>query len=169
MANEKLMMDMKSTTAAITRAESNEQQRNWSKVFLAQKAEHPLKNYDPTRTHLNFEVTKGGKIQPIDTSRTIDQKMNDILKERGIKNPNCKGCKQPQRILAKFVFGANRKRMHKIAFGDQKVDLSKGADNSNITRTKDIEKWAVDVYKHVAKKYGEENIVIARCCPSNQT
>ena len=159
MANEKLMMDMKSTTAAITRAESNEQQRNWSKEFLAQKAEHPLKNYDPTRTHLNFEVTKGGKIQPIDTSRTIDQKMNDILKERGIKNPNCKGCKQPQRILAKFVFGANRKRMHEIAFGDQKVDLSKGADNSNITRTKDIEKWAVDVYKHVAKKYGEENIV----------
>ncbi len=159
MANEKQMMDMKSTTQAITTAESNEQQRNWSKEFLAQKAEHPLKNYDPTRTHLNFEVTKGGKIQPIDRTKTIDQKMNDILKERSIKNPNGKDSKQPHRILAKFVFGGNRKRMHEVAFGDQKVDLSKGADNSNITRSKDIEKWAVDVYHFAARKYGEENIV----------
>ena len=159
MTKAKQMMDMKSTTSAITTAESNEQQRNWTQEFLQKKAGHPLKNYDPTRTHLNFEVTKGGKIQPIDTSMSIDEKMNQILQERGIKNPNGKNCKQPQRILAKFIFGGNRDRMRELAFGDQKVNFGKGADNSNLTRKEDIEKWAVDVYKSVAKRYGEENIV----------
>lgn len=154
------MMDLRSTKKSITEAESNEQQRKWSKEFYDKKSKIPWKNYDPTRAHLNFEVTKGGKIQPIDTSKTIDQKMNDILEARGIPNPNTKkDCKQPQRILAQILFGGNRERMHEIAFGDQKVDLSKGADNSNITRKEGIEKWALDVYKHVAKKYGEENIV----------
>ena len=95
MTKAKQMMDMKSTTSAITTAESNEQQRNWNRNMWVNKSNDPLKNYDPTRTHLNFEVTKGGKIQPIDTSMSIDEKMNQILQERGIKNPNGKNCKQP--------------------------------------------------------------------------
>lgn len=49
--------------------------------------------------------------------------------------------------------------MHELAFGNQTVNLSKGADNSNITRNKDIEDWARDVYSFVAKKFGEENII----------
>ena len=156
----KQVMDIRKNKDGISGAESNEQQRKWSRDFLQQKANDSTANYDPTRVHLNFEVTKGGKIQPIDTSRTIGQKMNDILEARGIPNPNArKDVKRKQNILAQFIFGGNRKRMHEIAFGDQKVDLSKGADNSNITRKEGIEKWAVDVYRFVCRKFGEENIV----------
>ena len=154
------MMDIRSSKERISTAESNEQQRKWSKDFLKLKANDPLKNYDPTRAHLNFEVTSGGKIQPIDTSRTIDEKMSQILQERGIINPNEReNAKRKNRILAQFIFGGNRERMRELAFGNQKVDYGKGADNSNIMRSKDIEKWAIDVYKHVSKRFGEENIV----------
>ena len=159
MAKAKQMMDMRSSKERISGAESNEQQRNWNKELWSNKANDPLKNYDPTRAHLNFEVTRGGKVQAIDTSMSIDEKMNQILMVRGIKNPNCKNCKQPQRILAKFVFGGNRELMRELAFGNQTVDYGKGADNSQLERKEDIEKWAVDVYKFVAKRYGEENIV----------
>ena len=159
MAKAKQMMDMRSSKERISGAESNEQQRNWNKELWSNKANDPLKNYDPTRAHLNFEVTRGGKVQAIDTSMSIDEKMNQILMVRGIKNPNCKNCKQPQRILAKFVFGGNRELMRELAFGNQLVVYSKGANNSHITRSKEIKKWAVDVYKSVAKHFGEENII----------
>ena len=48
--------------------------------------------------------------------------------------------------------------MHRLAFGEQQVNLDKGADNSGITRSPEIEKWAVDMYKFMSKKYGEKNI-----------
>ena len=48
--------------------------------------------------------------------------------------------------------------MHEIAFGNQTVNFDKGADNSHIERSKDIEEWAKDVYSFVSDKYGEENI-----------
>ena len=78
-------MDIRSSKERISGAESNEQQRNWNKNMWVNKTNDPLKNYDPTRAHLNFEVARGGKIQPIDTSMSIDEKMNQILQERGIK------------------------------------------------------------------------------------
>jgi len=49
--------------------------------------------------------------------------------------------------------------MQEIAFGEQKVNFEKGADNSQIERCKEIEEWAKDVYSFVSDKYGEENIV----------
>jgi len=49
--------------------------------------------------------------------------------------------------------------MHELAFGEQKVNLDKGADNSHITRCKDIEEWAQDIYRFAANKWGEDNIV----------
>ena len=45
--------------------------------------------------------------------------------------------------------------MHRLAFGNQTVDLEYGADNSAITRCKDIEEWAKDIYSpatNVAKR-----------------
>lgn len=48
--------------------------------------------------------------------------------------------------------------MHELAFGTQKVDLKKGADNTCIKRKSDIERWAKDVYSFVSGKYGEQNI-----------
>lgn len=151
---------MRSTTMGISSMESNEQQRNWSDEQWRRKASDSLSNYDPTRASLNFEVTKGGVVQPIDKARSIGQKMEDILHARGIKDPNKReSVRRRQRTLAQFIFGGNRERMHELAFGSQKVDLSKNADNSSIVRSKDIENWAVDVYNFVARRYGEDNIV----------
>ena len=80
--------------------------------------------------------------------------MADILRSRGIKDPN-EGLAEPRfRTVVNFIFGGSRERMTELAFGDQKVNLTHGADNSHLTRCKDIEEWAKD-----ADKYGEENIV----------
>lgn len=160
MAGRKQVMDVRSTTEGISTQESNEQQRNWNEKHWQKKAHEPLSNYDPTRAHLNFEVVKGGIIQPIDTSKTIAQKMAENLQSRGIKDPNARqNVRRAKRTIAQFIFGGNRERMHEIAFGTQSVNLSKGADNSNITRQKDIEEWAKDVYGFVAKRFGEDNII----------
>ena len=160
MGDRKQVMDMRSNTDGISNAESNEQQRKWTDNLWDKKAKDSLANYDPSRAHLNFEVTKGGKVQPIDTSKSIQQKMDENLSARGIKNPNArKDVKRKQRILAQMIFGGSRDRMLEIAFGDQEVDFTKGADNSHLTRSKDIEKWAVEVYNFVAKRFGEDNIV----------
>ena len=69
---------MRSTTSGVSSQESDEQQRNWTKQHWKKKAKDSLSNYDPTRAKLNFEVIKGGIIQPIDTSKTIDIKQKGI-------------------------------------------------------------------------------------------
>lgn len=143
---------------AITVSESDEQQRNWNDQMWDRKAHENGANYDRTRAHLNFEIAKGGVVQPIDTSKSITQKMWESLNSRGI-DPYKKRYNKNRIFLAKMIFQGSRSMMHKIAFGEQQVDLTRGADNSHITRTKDIENWAKDIYDYVAKKYGEENIV----------
>ena len=91
MADRKQVMDIRPNSEGISQAESNEQQRNWSEDFLHKKSNDPLANYDPTRTHLNFEVARGGIIQAVDKSKSIMQMMADNLSARGIKDPNALG------------------------------------------------------------------------------
>ena len=154
------VMDMRSTTSGVSVQESDEQQRNWTKQHWEKKANDSLSNYDPTRAKLNFEVVKGGIVQPIDTSKTIAEMMAENLAARGIKDPNARpNAVMKRRTVAQFIFGGNRERMHELAFGNQTVDLTKGADNSSIVRCKDIEEWAKDVYSFMAKRFGEDNII----------
>lgn len=119
--------------------------------------------FDPTRERLNFEVGKGGVITPINKEYSIVQRFKDNLKSRGIEDPNDikrkKGMKPNRRTVANIIIGGSREQMHKLAFGDQMVDLSRGADNSHIHRHESIEKWAVDMYNYIAKRFGEENII----------
>ena len=160
MAGQKQVMDLRSNAEGITTLESNEQQRNWTQEHTLKKVKDPLANYDPTRFHLNFEVVKGGIVQPIDTSKTIAQKLAENLAARGIKDPNDRpNVKRKRRTVAQFIFSGNRERMLELAFGNQVVNLSKGADNSHLTRQKDIEEWTKDVYGFVAKHFGEDNII----------
>lgn len=115
-------------------------------------------SYDVTREKLNFEVTKGGKVVPVNKNKSIPRRIKEILKARGIKDPN-DGKNPPTRnTVGSFILGGSREQMHRIAFGNQKVNLDPGADNSHITRQKAIEDWAVDMYNFMARKYGEENI-----------
>lgn len=141
----------------VARETSNEIQRKRSEK-AAQYA-HQVGNYDPTRVHLNFEIVKGGKIQPVDKSRSIPRRMKEMLKERGIADPN-EGLEEPKyRTVVNFILGGSRERMHEIAFGSQKVDLTEHSDNSNIRLTDDFQKWSKEMYQFMAERYGEENIV----------
>lgn len=156
MAQAKQVLDIRASKGFDV-ALSDEEQRNRSENTL----KHALAtgNYDPTREHLNFEVTRGGKVQPIDKSKSIPQLMAENLAARGIKDPN-EGLEEPRfRTVVNIIMGGSRERMHEIAFGDQKVNLDKGADNSHITRTRDIEQWAKEMRQFIADKFGEENIV----------
>ena len=155
MVTPKQVMDFR-PSKGITTAQSNEHQRRWTEKGWG--SAESTGNYDRSRERLNFEV-RGGKVCPIDKSRSIPERMADILRSRGIKDPN-EGLAEPRfRTVVNFIFGGSRERMTELAFGDQKVNLTHGADNSHLTRCKDIEEWAKDVYRFVADKYGEENIV----------
>jgi hypothetical protein len=83
MEERKQVMDMRSTTSDISQLESDDLQRIWSEEQWKNKAKDSLANYDPTRAALNFEVAKGGVVQPIDRSKSIAQKMAENLAARG--------------------------------------------------------------------------------------
>ncbi len=150
-----------SPSAGITTNQSNEHQRRWSKGNWERAAK--TGNYDITRAKLNFEIAKGGVVQPIDSSVSIRQRMRKTLAERGIVDPNVelerKGKDANRRTVVNFIFGGSRDQMHKLAFGNQVVNLEHGADNSRITRCQDIEEWAKDIYRFACDKWGEENIM----------
>lgn len=155
MANAKQVMDVH-VSKGMTSAQSNEHLRRRSEK--AQEYAMSKGNYDPTRERLNFEVVSGGKIRPVDKGRSIPQRMADLLRWRGIKDPN-EGLSEPKyRTVVNFIFGGSRERMQELAFGSQAVNYDKGADNSAVVRKSDIERWAKDVYTFVSGKYGEENI-----------
>lgn len=155
MASAKQVMDFR-PSKGITTAQSNEHQRRWTEKGWQSAV--ALGYYDRSRERLNFEI-RNGKVCPVDKSRSIPERMAEILRDRGIKDPN-EGLEEPRfRTVANFIFGGSRERMTELAFGNQKVDLTHGTDNSHLHRCKDIEDWAKDVYRFVADKYGEENIV----------
>lgn len=135
--------------------QSDEHKRNWGDRKWERVKGYGA--YDRTREHLNFEIVKG-RITPVDKSKSIPDAIRENLAERGIKDPN-EGLREPKyRTVVNFIFGGSRERMHQLAFGDQHVNLEKDADNSSIRRHSDIEKWALDIYRFVADRYGEENI-----------
>lgn len=119
--------------------------------------------YDPTRVDLNFEVGRGGVIMPVNKNYSIVQRFNDNLRNRGIEDPNKKKKKEGKapnrRTIANIILGGSRDQMHRLAFGDQKVNTARGADNRHIQRKEDIEKWAKDMYDFVSRQFGEENII----------
>ena len=152
----KQVMDIRASKG-ITVGQSNEHQRRWSEKGWNNAT--ATGNYDRSREPLNFEIKKEGIISSVDKRKSIPQLMAENLAERGIKDPN-EGRETPKyRTVVNFIFGGTRERMHEIAFGNQKVDLTQGVDNSHIKRSPDIERWAQDVYRFANDKWGEENIV----------
>ncbi len=138
--------------------QSKEHQRDWSESSW--KEALATGNFDRAREHLNFEIV-GGKIQPVDKSKSIGQRLAENLAARGIKDPN-EGLEEPKfRTIGDFMFSGTHERMVEMAFGDQPVVIEKGNNLSNlgIKRCPEIEQWALDIYNFVAGKYGEQNIV----------
>ncbi len=118
-------------------------------------------NFDPTRERLNFEI-KNGKVAPVNKQLSIPRRIKIILSERGIKDPNQilakQGKKPNRRTVANIILGGSRDQMHRLAFGEQQVNLEHGADNSAIKRMPEIENWAKDMYRFMSDKFGEKNI-----------
>ena len=155
----KQMCDIK-PGKGISRGESTEQLRNYKiKDPDAKKYGY----FDPTREKLNFEVGRGGVIMDVNKQYPLDQRMKDNLRRRGIKLPSpihcADGSTKERRTVVFLMLGGNRERMRELAFGDQHVNFERDADNRGVERKEDIERWAVGLYKFIAKKYGEENII----------
>ena len=147
-------------SAGMTADQSNEHQRKWTERGWKDAAKRM--NYDRTRELLNFEIAKGGIVQSIDKTKSIPQRIKETLAARGIMDPNeelkRKGKEPNRRTVVNIIFGGSREQMHHLAFGNQSVDLTHGADNSHIVRCPDIEEWAKDVYRFACDKWGEDNI-----------
>ena len=142
-----------------TTAQSNEHQRRWTEAGWENAIAHG--NYDRSRERLNFEITKGCVVSPIDKSKRMPERMAENLRERGIKDPN-EGRKEPKfRTIADFILSGSRDQMRKMAFGDQKVNYDAGfnEDNLNLKRMPEIDNWAKDMYRFMSDRYGEENII----------
>lgn len=162
---QKQMFDIQPVKGDIDVALSNEEQRKWTEKQWENHVANRLMCYDRTRSHLNFEV-RDGKVQEIDRSMTIQERMDESLRSRNIKNPNKTPNRQgklpdkPRLVAAMISIGGNRERMHELAYGEYGlVDLRKGADNSGIVRKKEIEDWAVDSYNFCCRKFGKDNVI----------
>lgn len=153
MSSPKQMMDFKPIKSVDANV-SNEHQRNWSDDLFERKAKDPNHNYDRTRTALNFQVGPGGVITPIDKSRRIGDKIEEIIKKH--LRPDARVTAISNRAVM-VVFGGNRERMREMAFGSQVLNEYEET-NSHLMRQPEIERWAKDIYGFVCREFGEENV-----------
>ena len=153
----KQVCDLK-PSKGMTRAQSNEHLR------IAQQSAYNKQvsgTQDPTREHLNFEIDRGGVVKEVDKDTSIPTRIREILKSRGITDPNAglsEDDPRRRRTVANIILEGSRDVMRQLAFGNQEVNFKRGSDNSQVTRCPGIEKWAQDMYHFMADKYGEDNI-----------
>ena len=155
--------------AGFTTAQSNEHLRNWTEKGWA--SANANGRIDRSRQHLNFEITKGGRVQPINRSRSIPQLFAARLKELGIKDPNEGRNVQNIRTMADFIISGTHETLHRLAFGDQEVrfdfadanelvpDPERNGVNAELVRRPEIELWAKDMYDTLCGKFGEDNVL----------
>ena len=137
----------------ITVAQSNEHLRVGQQNAYMKKVSG---TQDPTREHLNFEIGR-----EVDKDTSIPTRIREILKARGITDPNAglsEDDPRRRRTVANIILEGSRDVMRQLAFGNQEVNFKRGSDNSQVTRCPGIEKWAQDMYHFMADKYGEDNI-----------
>ena len=141
-----------------TTAQSNEHQRRWTEKGWDSANENG--RIDRSRTCLNFEIVRGGKVQAVDQSKSIPEKFVENITSRGIKDPNPKWPDEPRyRTVVDFIISGSHDTLCNLAFGTQEVDFSPGAENGGLERRPEIEQWAKDMYDVLSGKFGEENIL----------
>lgn len=140
-------------------AEANENERRWNDDKIDRKNQDPTNHYDKTRMKLNFEIGPDEKVHPLGyQEKPLEVRLQERLDELGWKPFKADSKIQPN-CCAKFVFGGNHDRTLEMAFGNQSVNLEKGANNSHLHRCEEVENWAKDVYGWCVRRYGQENIV----------
>ena len=149
--NKKQMMDIQKVKS-FSVAVSDEHQRNWGDDLFSRKENDPKYNYDRSRTRLNFQVSKGGELGPIDKNKSITDKIEQAIKNRVTGRVNTTSNR-----AVSIVFGGNREQMRKLAFGDQTI--SENGNNWDIDSCSGIDRWATDIYDFCCREFGEENVV----------
>ena len=81
----KQVMDVRAG-AGMTVSQSNEHLRVASNGAYVSRLSN---NFDPTRDRLNFEL-KNGEVTPVDKATSSPGRIETILWQRGIKDPNLK-------------------------------------------------------------------------------
>lgn len=149
--NKKQMMDIQKVKS-LSVAVSDEHQRNWGDDLFSRKENDPKYNYDRSRTRLNFQVSKGGELGPVDKSKSITEKIEQAIKNRVTGRVNATSNR-----AVSLVFGGNREQMRKLAFGDQTI--SENGNNWDVDSCSGIDRWAKDIYDFCCREFGEENVV----------
>ena len=149
--NKKQMMDIQKVKS-FSVAVSDEHQRNWGDDLFSRKENDPKYNYDRSRTRLNFQVSKGGELGPVDKSMSITDKIEQAIRNRVTGRVNATSNR-----AVSIVFGGNREQMRKLAFGDQTIN--EDGNNWNVDSCSGIDRWAKDIYDFCSREFGEENIV----------
>ena len=149
--NKKQMMDIQKVKS-FSVAVSDEHQRNWGDDLFSRKENDPKYNYDRSRTRLNFQVSKGGELGPIDKNKSITDKIEQAIKNRVTGRVNATSNR-----AVSLVFGGNREQMRKLAFGDQTI--SDNGNNWDVDSCSGIDRWATDIYDFCCREFGEENVV----------
>lgn len=149
--NKKQMMDIQKVKS-FSVAVSDEHQRNWGDNLFSRKENDPKYNYDRSRTRLNFQVSKGGELGPVDKSKSITEKIDQAIKNRVTGRVNATSNR-----AVSLVFGGNREQMRKLAFGDQPI--SENGNNWDVDSCSGIDRWAKDIYDFCCREFGEENVV----------
>ena len=149
--NKKQMMDIQKVKS-FSVAVSDEHQRNWGDDLFSRKENDPKYNYDRSRTRLNFQVSKGGELGPIDKNKSITDKIEQAIKNRVTGRVNATSNR-----AVSIVFGGNREQMRKLAFGDQTI--SENGNNWNVDSCSGIDRWATDIYDFCCREFGEDNVV----------
>ena len=114
---------------------------------------------NPTQDRLNFEIIGHGVIIPLNKKMSIPCRIRENLKKRNVMNPNLHKESPDRRIVALFEFSGSKETMRKMAYGTQPIKWGYDEDNSFVKREGLIEMWAVDIYRFMVNKYGEDNIV----------
>lgn len=149
------------TKMKMTPALSAKHQRKWDESQWECRQNDPERNYDPSRVHLNFEIRKGGVIVPVDQSVCIKEKVDARIAEWKAERLAITGVepkvRSSQHLSVCLIMGGNSDRMNELAFGNQ--ELQERGNNAHIKRMKEIEQFAQDNYKALAKRIGEKNII----------
>ena len=146
--------------------DNKDQKVAWDEKTYRAKNRNPIHNYDFSRRDLNFEITRGEdgkpKVIPLGSQDvTLYKRYQNLLQDIGFQQYKT-GASNQQLTYVELILSGSTEKMQKLAFGDQQVNYERNPErwhNWGVTRTKDIEQWAVDCYNFVCEKYGTENIV----------
>ena len=160
------------------------ERRGWTEETYDAKNKEPGNRYDWSRRHLNFEIKRGKQIGkkkgkpiyarptiiPLGTQKkSLKERYDERLKELKFKPWSPDAPNQPNTCVD-FVLNGDHDRMTEIAFG-KPMDFDWREDNSSVTLADDpnhpgykqIETLALEYYKFLCRKFGEENVLGLEC------